>query len=664
MPEPVEGGSRYLPGLDGLRAVAVLAVIGYHLSSSWVPGGLLGVGVFFVLSGYLITDLLLAEHRRHGRISFRRFWARRARRLLPALFVMLFVVLGWVTLLDPGQLPALRSDLPAALLYVSNWWFIFHHVSYFARFGPPSPIGHLWSLAVEEQFYLVWPILVVAGLRFVHRRRARLLLVLALAAASAVEMGVLFVPGGDPTRVYDGTDTRAFALLVGAALAIVWPRERTVGHVEPGARLVLDGIGAAALLGIVSMFWLTNQYEGFLYDGGMVLLSVLTALVVAVTIHPAARLGRALGWRPLRWVGKRSYAIYLWHYPIIVLTTPVDASEDVLRSAAQVGASLLLAGLSWRYVEEPVRHGALSRAADRLRARRSVRSWSAPRLRPVCWLVATAALGNVAVCTIGLAGLVAVPALVPSNEVTSISPHPRPHARRREPRHPKALQAPGRLGLLPPSPFPVAPTTTSTTTTTLPPPAGEGVTAIGDSVMIDAAPYLERLLPGIEIYARIGQQIWQVQAAVPKLRAEGVIGSRVIVELGTNATYPPGSLVALLHSLGDVQRVVLVNTRVPRPWQDSVNATIAAVARSYPHATMVNWFAASAGHPGFFYPDGVHLDPTGAAYYARLLARAVEAPLVVGSADTRPVTLEGGRSLVAGGASGSAGRARPLAVRT
>jgi hypothetical protein len=370
------------------------------------------------------------------------------------------------------------------------------------------------------------------------------------------------------------------------------------------------------------MFWLTSQYDDFLYDGGMVLAAVLTALLIAVTIHPAARLGRALGWRPLRWIGKRSYAIYLWHYPIIVLTTPVNASPDALRAGVQIAASFAVAGLSWRYVEEPVRHGALARAREHLRDRHRRRNRRVPALRPAGWLVLATAAANGVVCVVGLAGLVAVPSLVPAKEVTSISPaiHRRQPA---PPRRPAPTAAATTSGILPPSPYPSAPTTTTITT---PPPAGEGVTAIGDSVMIDAAPYLEKLLPGIEIDARIGQQIWQVQAAVPKLRREGVIGRRVIVELGTNGTYPPATLVRLLDSLGPLQRVVLVNTRVPRPWEQSVNATIDEVARTYPHARLVDWFAASAGRPGLFYPDGVHLDPAGAAYYARLIARAVEAP--------------------------------------
>ena len=234
MPEPVEGTSPYLPGLDGLRAVAVLAVIAFHLNFSWARGGLLGVGVFFVISGYLITDLLASEYHRRGGIGLRMFSIRRARRLLPALVVMLFVVLGWVTLFDRAQLPAMRSDVLPALFYYSNWWFIFQHVSYFAKFGPPTPVGHLWSLAIEEQFYLIWPFVMLAMLRWVRSRQAMIALVLAAAFGSAVEMGLLFSPYTDPTRIYDGTDSRAFALLIGAALALALPRARAFNPITAG----------------------------------------------------------------------------------------------------------------------------------------------------------------------------------------------------------------------------------------------------------------------------------------------------------------------------------------------------------------------------------------------------------------------------------------------
>ena len=605
MPRPIEGTSPYLPGLDGIRAIAVLAVIAYHLNFGWASGGLLGVQVFFVLSGYLITDLLLAEYSRHRGIGLKMFWIRRARRLLPALFVMLFVVVGWATLFDRSQLAALRSDLPAGIFYFSNWWDIFHHISYFARFGPPSPLGHLWSLSIEEQFYVLWPLLILAGFRWLHDRRAMLLATLGLAALSALEMGILFSllpPGADPTRVYDGTDTRAFALLVGASLAFVLPRNRNFAPVSPNAGRVINLVGGVALLGIFVMFWHTNQYEPFLYEGGLLLLSLLTALVIGATIHPGSQLRVVLGWEPLRWVGERSYAIYLWHYPVIVLTTPLDAGASVVRAILQIGITLVIAALSWRYIEQPVRHGALGRQWEKLRRHR----WSWPTLRPVGWVVVGAVSLNAALCALGLFGVVSASA-DPASQVTVIVPV-RHHVS-------APTTVPGRR---------VGPVTT---TTTAPPPAGQDVTAIGDSIMVDAAPYLEQFLPGIAIDAQVGQQLYQVQDAVPSLKREGVVGDRLILELGTNGPYSVQQLEQLINSFGPMRRIVLVNTRVPRPWQDQVNQTIAAVARDYPNATVVDWNAASAIHPGFFYPDGVHLDPAGAKFYAALLAQAVTSPV-------------------------------------
>jgi peptidoglycan/LPS O-acetylase OafA/YrhL len=374
MPKPVEGSRRYVAGLDGLRALAVLAVIAYHVNLGWAPGGLLGVGIFFTLSGYLITDLLLAQQTATGRLQLVQFWQRRARRLLPALFVMLAVVAAWVALLQRAQLPALRGATAAAVGYVSNWWLIAQNSSYFARFAPPTPLGHLWSLAVEEQFYLLWPWLILVGLYLTRRlstqaRRHWLAGgTLALAAVSAGLMIALYHPGYDPTRVYDGTDTRAFALLIGAALAFGRPSREMPA--EPGRRnmVLLDGAGAAGLIVIALLIWRTNQYSPFMYRGGMVLLSMATAAVVLAVVSSAGKLGGLLGWRPLRWLGVRSYGIYLWHYPIIVLTTPASGNETLLRVTLQVGASIGVAALSWGLIEEPVRHGALGRWAARLRS--------------------------------------------------------------------------------------------------------------------------------------------------------------------------------------------------------------------------------------------------------------------------------------------------------
>jgi len=375
MPKPSLRAGRYMPGLDGLRAIAVLAVIAYHLGFGWASGGILGVGVFFTLSGYLITDVLLAQWS-EGRLRLGDFWLRRARRLLPALFVMLTVVSIWVAVADRSRLHDLRYEVASAVAYVNNWWQIFHGQSYFARFGPPSPLGHLWSLAVEEQFYFIWPFLLLLGVRFIPERarpfsiRPRLATVTFLVAtASAIEMALLYQPTFDASRIYDGTDTRAFGLLFGAALAMVWPSRALTRRVTPTAVAILDVLGAVGLLTIAVLVWRTTQYSAFVYRGGIVLLSLATVLVVAVCAHPATRVGRALGWNPLRWIGVRSYGIYLWHQPIIVLTTPALArGHDPIRVTAQVAATFVVAALSWRYVEEPVRRGALGRLLVKVRS--------------------------------------------------------------------------------------------------------------------------------------------------------------------------------------------------------------------------------------------------------------------------------------------------------
>jgi peptidoglycan/LPS O-acetylase OafA/YrhL len=406
MPKPAGGGQRYVPALDGVRALAVLAVIAFHLGMGWAPGGLLGVGVFFTLSGYLITDLLLGQHESTGSLQMLDFWRRRARRLLPALFVVLAVVAGWVAILQRGQLPALRGAMVAAVGYVSNWWLIGQHSSYFAQFGPPSPLGHLWSLAVEEQFYLLWPWLLWLGLRLVRGRpegTRRYLLAaaaLVLALASIAEMVALYHPGYDPTRVYDGTDTRAFALLIGAALAFGCPSRGRQAGIGPRRQWLLDGVGIAGVAVIGLLIWRTTEYSPFLYRGGMVALSLATAAVLWAVASPGSRLGKVLGAQPLRWVGVRSYGIYLWHFPIIVLTTPANGAPSGARAALQVIASMAAAALSWHFIEDPVRRGAVGRWRAQLRSA----AWPGAARRG--WVTLAGAIGALALTCLALTGVV------------------------------------------------------------------------------------------------------------------------------------------------------------------------------------------------------------------------------------------------------------------
>jgi peptidoglycan/LPS O-acetylase OafA/YrhL len=399
VPRPAESTRRYVPGLDGIRALAVLCVIAYHLRFSWAQGGMLGVAVFFTLSGYLITDLLLTHWVKEGDLGLGQFWLRRARRLLPALFAMLAVVTVWVSLLDASQLTAVRRQVIAAAVYLSNWSTISQHGSYFARFATPLPLDHLWSLAIEEQFYLLWPFLLLLAIYLVRGRLALILLTLLAAGASALAMALLYHPGYDPTRVYEGTDTRAFGLLIGAALAMAWPTASIPAAASrPAVRDLLDLLGLLGLLTIALLVHLTSSFTPFLYPYGFLLLSVATAATLAAAVNPAGRLGVALGVRPLRWTGVRSYAIYLWQWPIIVLLSPLQGPISLPLAAGEIALTFLIAAISWRYLEDPIRHGALARLHRRLSAR--------PRLAPRRRLAFPGVLASAGVLVLlGLSGL-------------------------------------------------------------------------------------------------------------------------------------------------------------------------------------------------------------------------------------------------------------------
>ncbi len=404
MPRPIEANHRYVAGLDGIRALAVVLVIAYHVNVPWARGGMLGVGVFFTLSGYLITDLLLDRWDRRGELGLRNFWLRRARRLLPALFLMLAAVSIWVALFDTSQLSEVRRQVVAAVLYFNNWSTIAQHGSYFARFAPPLPLDHLWSLAIEEQFYLVWPWLLLAGVTFVRGRRALALLALAGAAASATAMGLLYHPGYDPTRVYEGTDTRAFGLLLGAALAIALPVNRATRNGSPRAaprdvRMILDVVALAGLVGVLVLVWRTGPFSSFLYPYGFVLLSLASVALIMAAIEPTSKLGAVLSWEPLRWIGVRSYGIYLWQWPIIALASPGATGFNALRALAEIGGTVLIASVSWRFVEEPIRHGALVRV---WRQARAGASRLADRRRVLA--LTTAAVAVVLLSVVGLGG--------------------------------------------------------------------------------------------------------------------------------------------------------------------------------------------------------------------------------------------------------------------
>lgn len=374
MPRPVDAKASYFPGLDGLRALAVGLVVAYHLGVPGTDGGLLGVGVFFTLSGYLITSLLLRRHERHGDLDLKNFWIRRFRRLLPAVVLVLIAVLAATALVSPDLLGARLGQSVAALLYVANWHTILSGRSYFDQAEGAGPLDHLWSLAVEEQFYLVWPLVLLGLLALTRRlgpdarRRVLAAATLVLGAVSFVLLAVFADPAGDSTRAYEGTDTRAGGLLWGAVLAFLWRPDRVARLTGRASRVVVDLVGVLGLAGVLALSATTGQEDAALYTWGLAALTVATCAALLPLVHPGSWVARVLGIPPLQWIGARSYGIYLWHMPVVAfLPDRVLFGQPVLRGLLIVALTLVLAALSWRLVEDPIRRHGLVAALARAR---------------------------------------------------------------------------------------------------------------------------------------------------------------------------------------------------------------------------------------------------------------------------------------------------------
>ncbi|MGZ9772254.1 acyltransferase family protein [Bacillus toyonensis] len=603
MTKPFKKNSRYMVGLDSLRGLAILGFILYHINFNWMPGGFLGVTVFFVLSGYLITDILAIEWKRNKRIDLKKFWLSRARRLLPGMLVMLVITLAWITMFHSSLLEKMRGDSLAALFYVSNWWYIYHKLSYFDNFNQLSPLNHFWSLAVEEQFYVVWPFIISLGLYYIKKQSRMILLICLGVVASALAMAILYEPGADPSRIYYGTDTRAFSLLIGAVLALVWPSNRLANKIIPKARFILDVVGGIALIIILVMFWKTNQYDPFLYKGGMVLLSIATALLVANLAHPSSRIAQFLRFRPLRWIGIRSYGIYLWHYPILTLTTSkVNAGDfSLIRAILQFLLIILIAQISWKFIEKPIREGALRNIQFKNLRIQNV------TLGVKLALICTLFVSSIAVVGLSKASKAKENSQQDKVEVAQTQPSPHPVAVWENPNQ----ETPQKQG-------------ESREVNSAQPKNSLTVTAIGDSVMIDITPYLKNTFPDIRIDAQIGRQLSKAIPVVEQLKYEGNLGNYVIIGLGTNGAFTTEQLVSLIKVIGNERKIIFINTRVPRPWESIVNERLKVMASEYPNVTLVDWYAASAGKKDYFAPDGVHLTKVGAEAYASLVAKAVK----------------------------------------
>jgi len=593
----------YVRALDGMRALAVVAVLLYHGNVKWLPGGFLGVDVFFVISGYLITSLLLSDWREHGRIELGRFYVRRARRLLPALFLMLAVVAVYALLFLPDAVGELRGQELAAIFYIENWYLIFHKVSYFVAVGRPSLLRHVWSLAVEEQFYLLWPVAFWFLLARFGRRRNRLVAAVAgCAIASAIVMAVLYEPFTDPSRVYFGTDTRASTMFIGAALAIIWTPWRLTSGTGKTAPYALDAISIVGLVGVVWFFLNAGEFDDWMYHGGFLVLALFTTLLLATTIHPSSRLlSRLLGMRPLVWIGVHSYGIYLWHWPVFMVTRPHSdlPLTGIPLLVLRIAITFVLAAASYRLVEKPVRNGAVERWLQALRGA------TGERRRELATRIGL------------LAAVLGVGVLVIAAGLAVADPAPRPEGL---PKQSAIIFRPNVTTVLGGD---TSANPESTTTTVAPPgPIAGRVTAVGDSVMLGAATALRDTIGGGRLWfdAQESRQFGTGVDLLQALRDQGQLGDEVVVHLGTNGTVNPDDFDRMMAVLKDVKKVVVVNAKVARPWEGQVNGVFGDGLKRYKKVVLVDWHTIGGEHPELFWRDGIHLRPAGAQFYAQLIA--------------------------------------------
>jgi peptidoglycan/LPS O-acetylase OafA/YrhL len=677
VPRPLEKGSAYIPGLDGIRALAVLAVLGFHLGVPHLGGGLLGVSMFFTLSGFLITGILLESWYETGGVRLASFYRHRARRLLPALGVLLLVVVLVTAMSHPAALAQRSREALSAAFYVSNWTTIAHGTSYFDYFAGPQPLEHLWSLAIEEQFYLVWPLLLLLLLRLGRGPRGLAVRVtLAVAAASFLWMAVLATPGLDHTRVYEGTDTRAGELLVGAVLALLYSSERRVRLRAWWQRLGLDLAGLVALVVVGFLVATTSAYRMSMYHGVLLVLALATAVLLGVVSTPGSGVGWVLGRQPLRWIGERSYGIYLWHMPVVALTPQHVVGPFSVRLAVfHVALTFLLAALSWSLIEDPIRRHGFRGAFTSAVPHRLLGGRLAP---PVL-------VGLGVVCLLSVGALSVSSELTPqaslaASPLTSELPPPPP--------------APDRGADLSTGPQQAGTAGTATTGPTAPPattphdraPAGaprvsrhhtrhstpqtscRAVVHVGDSTSVGLASsaYLPQARYRIDAqYRDVGVRHVHLDISGARSIVETFHGepnayqataSRIaagydgcwVFAMGTNDTanqyvggvVPLGDRIArIMDELhGQPALWLTVRTRLSSgPWAESEmqkwNAALTAAARTYPNLRIYDW--ASDARDPWYISDGIHFTSEGYRARASLIARALATEFPAGQEQTR-----------------------------
>lgn len=632
--------SHYVGALDGLRVLAILAVLVYHANPSWLPGGYFGVTVFFVVTGYLTTLSIEREIGRAGRLDYPRFILKRATRLLPSMLAVVGVTTLLCVFLAPNLLPKVKSDVVPALLFVENVFYIVRNVSYFANAGLPSPLTHFWYLGVVMQFYVIWPLVLLGMRKVVRSRRMACTIVGILAVASAVLMAVLYDPTGDTARIYYGPDTRAAELLLGA-LAALW----TGGHglslralPAVGPRLkdapawTCDTLALTSLAGLGVMCFSLNGYSEFAYRGGMLLAAVLTAVLVSCLCRPQSALAHVLGARPVAEAGKRAFAVYLWHYPLLVVLNPATRTTElpVWGWALEFLLIFACAEASYRLFEK-------GQGPRELAGRPMPLGLAVPQ-------VAFGALGVLCALVLLFVPISAEQTGVPT-EMQQMSAEEQQYLAEQQAAAEATQSGDNGEGdgaqsepQQDDTTFDVSGTyfadtafaavidqinATSFTVDASTGATNASVVLIGDSVPAGAITQFYKYFPNGYIDAQVGRQLYAGVDVYRQCQANGHDGDVVVWAIGDNGVARESQVKELIDAVDPSKHVYLCTVRVPLALQDMNNQLFKDVAAQYDNVDVIDWYAESAGHDEFFWSDGTHLRPEGAEAYVLMLRKAI-----------------------------------------
>ena len=572
-------GVRHIASIDGLRAIAVTAVVLYHLGISWIPGGFLGVDLFFVISGYVITRLILDSINQSSALDLRAFYAARLRRIYPAFIFMVVCIIIFVGVWAPEAIKRFLSDLPYALTGTINWLLVARHQDYFETIGRPPLLQHTWSLAVELQFYLIWPIILLTILKYFGKKNiARIALLIAIISGVTLFLVSLRLDQSNAQQVshiYFGTDTHSLGLFLGSALAVSWIPQNLSADIEKRAQDVVDAIGVVGLLGLIAAFLFIDETNASLYRLAFPLAGIFGCLVIISLVHPASRFAPLISSAPFKWVGQRSYGIYIWHWVIFQVTRPsVDLTgQSWALYLARVLLVLALADISLRWVEIPVRQGKVQNWFRGMKYR-SPKIKLRQQLTIVFSIIAVLAItSSISVQAINKAEQIAQDQITQQGDQSASQED---------------------LG--------------STT----------GLWVTGDSVILGIRSKLESKEHISLINARVGRQAPEL-LAVMRVDQSSVPSSPVVFNLGNNNALSEQTVIDIFEVVKNQPQVIVVNTAVPRPWKDANNAIISKVASRYPNVRLVDWDRVSKDRPELFAPDGVHLSPAGSDVYVDLV---------------------------------------------